>query len=800
MKRILAVLTALVLLIGTTAVCAESASAETAAQRTTKIEAHFASVEEGQQLMRNRTLYHEQINEKNLEFLLQKKDGTLEEYIEFAAEQVQPFEPEDEQLINDTLSWFQEQLEKHGLSLPDPGTVTFVKTSGQEAPGAYGYTSEGTIFITSPIFMVAAEDEARELIVHEIFHCLSRLFPEFRQAMYSLIHFTVLEKDIDIPQEIQDVFVANPDVEHHNSTAVFTINGEKKECYLVFMTDSVFEKAGDSFFNGEYAGVVPVGESVICRADEVEDFWDVVGRNSSYAMDPEEIMAINFYKTILHLDDGLENCPSPEIPEGIVEYLKDSGTEAAPVSFVHATRYDIALKLNPEKDHLEQAVRMELRNDSSAGADCVYLRYYPNGYVPYLVMATRNPENEGKTAGISSVALDGVDGELPLTYDQENTSVRVDLSQHPIGTGESAVLTVKAWTDLPVCNERFGVTVYPEGKLYHLAFTVPYLEYQKDGEWYLDPPQFYEGENRNPDQADYHVTVEAPEEFLVAGPGKVTKEGTETTIDAGGIRDLALFISDSMDYDEFETHGVTIRNYYLKTAWEEDYRTLSKQFITDAFDMLTELLGDYGRDTFVLVEGTQPMEYSGIAEVNHDGSSPDRMPGTYTNTLHEIAHQWFFDGVGNCEFREAWIDEGFTTFLEKAVLALKDNGSVAMLKEKVPGFGGIAELEQEWQDLYGYFSNRYKEEGDQRPSFDQRNYQENAAGVDFSPVGHGFAPGFLYELREIMGEEAFNQFLRDVYQTCRGTVADTDNILAILRKHDNSEKTEQLILYYYGGK
>jgi len=302
---------------------AESAPAEASA-RTTKIEAHFASVEEGQQLMRNRTLYHEQINAKNLEFMLQKKGGTLEEFIDYAAEQVQPFEPEEEKRISDILAWMQAQMEKHGLALPDPGTITFVKSSGKEAAGAAGYTSEGAVFLT-PEFNSLTEDQAREIFVHEIFHCLSRLFPEFRQAMYSLIHFKVLDHDIDIPQEIRDEIMANPDVEHHNSTAVFTINGEKKECYLVFLTDTVFEKPGDIFINGAYVGIVPIGESVIYRADEVEDFWDVIGRNTNYNEDPEEIMATNFGMTILRLDDGMESFKTPEIPEGIITYLKNGG-------------------------------------------------------------------------------------------------------------------------------------------------------------------------------------------------------------------------------------------------------------------------------------------------------------------------------------------------------------------------------------------------------------------------------------------------------------------------------------------
>lgn len=330
MKRVMAVLIALVLMTGCAAAFAETG-------KTTKINAHFATVEEGRKLMRNRKLYHEQINEKCLAFLLQKKGGTLAEYIDYAAEQVLPFEPEEEQKVNDALDWLQQMLEKHGLKLPDPGTITFVKTTGKEAADASGYTSEGAVFLNEWVFSedfkdpetyedietFGPDDLFRQIIIHEISHCLSRLFPDYREAMYDLIHFRVLDEDIDIPQNVRDEIMANPDVEHHDSVATFTINGEKKECYLVSLTDDVFEKEGDSFFDNAYTGVVPLGEDVIYRAEDVKDFWDVVGENTDYTGDPEEIMADNFSFAILDLDIGYEKLnKNPEILEGIRKYLK----------------------------------------------------------------------------------------------------------------------------------------------------------------------------------------------------------------------------------------------------------------------------------------------------------------------------------------------------------------------------------------------------------------------------------------------------------------------------------------------
>jgi hypothetical protein len=87
--------------------------------------------------------------------------------------------------------------------------------------------------------------------------------------------------------------------------------------------DDVFEKEGDSFFGNAYTGVVPLGEDVICRAEDVKDFWEVVGENTDYTDDPEEIMADNFAYAIMDLDIGYEERnKSPEILEGIRKYLK----------------------------------------------------------------------------------------------------------------------------------------------------------------------------------------------------------------------------------------------------------------------------------------------------------------------------------------------------------------------------------------------------------------------------------------------------------------------------------------------
>lgn len=289
--------------------------------RTREIVVHCATVEEGQRLMRERDRFHEQINALSLDFLLQKKGGTLEEYIAYSAEQVLAFTPEDIARVEDCTAWLRDLLERRGLSLPDPGTVTVVKTTGLEAMGAAGYTCGSTIFLAASLFDPGMETAFRRTLLHELSHCLSRAFPEYREALYGLIGFRVLEEEIDLPEEVLERIIANPDVERHDNAAFFTVDGKRTECCLVFLTDSVFERAGDDFFSGMYVGVVPLDTFEVHRVEEIPDFWDQVGRNTTYVEDPEEAMATNFSYALLYLDAGYAFLPSPEIPEGIIGIL-----------------------------------------------------------------------------------------------------------------------------------------------------------------------------------------------------------------------------------------------------------------------------------------------------------------------------------------------------------------------------------------------------------------------------------------------------------------------------------------------
>ncbi len=214
--------------------------------------------------------------------------------------------------------------------------IAFSKTTMLEECGAAAYTHSTQIYLGEAIMEYGFSDtpEVQEyfdtIVVHELFHCLTRNHPDFRAAMYDILGFTIMDEDFAFAPEIQARIISNPDVEHHNSFAAFEINGARQDCVVLYTTSKAFEQPGDSFFDDMVTGLVPVDDpATLYTADDAANFWDVFGRNTGYVIDPEETLADNFAYAMIYGRDGM-NYNNPEIIQAIDDLLKSGfGIEEA---------------------------------------------------------------------------------------------------------------------------------------------------------------------------------------------------------------------------------------------------------------------------------------------------------------------------------------------------------------------------------------------------------------------------------------------------------------------------------------
>lgn len=288
----------------------------------------FADAKEGAAFIKGNKDYLEGLTQNDLDFRMQKKDATLEEYIAFAEQQVLDFTEKEKEGISACMQKVADICTENHYTLPEIEEITFIKTTMREESGAAAYTHGTQIYVGEGLVSFFsseaqwARDYATTILVHELFHCLTRNDARFREDMYGIIGFHIQEEEFVFAPKVREQMLSNPDVGNHNSYATFRIDGQDRECVVVLASTKPFEKPGDNMFSLMMVGLVPIDDlSVMYPSDSAENFWEVFGRNTDYVIDPEEALADNFSYAIMYGETGM-NYKSPEIIKGICDYLR----------------------------------------------------------------------------------------------------------------------------------------------------------------------------------------------------------------------------------------------------------------------------------------------------------------------------------------------------------------------------------------------------------------------------------------------------------------------------------------------
>ena len=287
----------------------------------------YADAQEASQLLLSNRDYYENLTQEDLNYRMQKKGATLEELEAFASSQTLDFTEGEKAAINAVMEEIHNICKERGYVLPPVNGIVFAKSTNADECDAGGYTHGTQIYLSAEMMESALRDDPmdkngfRTTIAHELFHCLTRNNPDFRSAMYQVLGFTVVEDDYIFPENIRNIIISNPDVEHHNSYATFKIDGKDIDCVTVFTVTKPFEKPGDNFFYRQQTGLIPIDDlSVMYKAEDASNFYDIFGYNTVYVIDPEETLADNFSYTII---EGLDQewYQTPEMIRAIDKLL-----------------------------------------------------------------------------------------------------------------------------------------------------------------------------------------------------------------------------------------------------------------------------------------------------------------------------------------------------------------------------------------------------------------------------------------------------------------------------------------------
>ncbi len=288
----------------------------------------FASIEKSRMLLAQEDDFTDSWSPLDIDIRMQKPNSSKDELLEFIPTQARTWNTKEIALLKSLLEKIDDEIAKEAYHLNLPDTIYFIKTTlDEEFKGASGYTRMNYVILNGEK-VKASNPMLDHLIIHELFHALSRHDPVFRSEMYALIGFKMMN-EIELSDELQARKLTNPDAPYLDSYISLQHKEEEFDCTMLnfsnktYREGSVMEYINIGFLklsgDKEKKVVYNNGQAVIYSVKEVSGFFEQVGNNTNYIIHPEEILAENFTHLLLNTKD----LPNPEVVNKIKQLLKE---------------------------------------------------------------------------------------------------------------------------------------------------------------------------------------------------------------------------------------------------------------------------------------------------------------------------------------------------------------------------------------------------------------------------------------------------------------------------------------------
>ena len=321
----------------------------------------------------------------------------------------------------------------------------------------------------------------------------------------------------------------------------------------------------------------------------------------------------------------------------------------------HATvpRYQIISTIDPVARTWQGQQTLTYTNQSGVTLDKLYFRLFPN--LPDL----------GGDLTITAASVAGVS--VPVQYEANRYLARLDLPT-PLVAGAQISTTLDFVTTVP---DNVGQSLY--GAFNHdsqnlaLASAYPLLANNPAGIWEIDVPDT-KGDLVNSPVAVYDVTITAPLGYSIVTTGTATSSTRTATnqqihVVSGLQRDFMVVVT-TLAHLSTTIDGTTLNVYYPNGNVRGGQ--LALKFARQAVHLYNSLFGQYPYNELDMVAvdaGTfYGVEYPGL--LLFDQRLFVKAWFFESIVAHEIAHQWFYNVVGNDVQSHAWVDESFATYAQ----------------------------------------------------------------------------------------------------------------------------------------
>ena len=238
----------------------------------------------------------------------------------------------------------------------------------------------------------------------------------------------------------------------------------------------------------------------------------------------------------------------------------------------------------------------------------------------------------------------------------------------------------------------------------------------------------------------------------------------------GPVREFMVIASPNYQMVETQVGDITVSSWFLPQDREAGRAALTHA--AAALRVFQDWFGPYPFPDLTVVQaplGVHGMEFPQLSLIGSELYREKRKELEYL-VVHEIAHQWWYNQVGNDQIRYPWLDEG-----------LADYSSLHLLLPDVRQ--GLCRwlLGTRWATIYRYLVSEGKDGPVNLPAF---NF-----GDQYEQMVYGKAALFFRALHEKTGDIAFRQALHQYMDALRYKISTPDRLMAVMNEATGQDLT-----------
>lgn len=417
----------------------------------------------------------------------------------------------------------------------------------------------------------------------------------------------------------------------------------------------------------------------------------------------------------------------------------------------HMPFYRLDLRIDPVAREVKGRARVSVPNTGDRPLQELYFRLYPN-ILQY--------------AGIMIVDGLTVDDEAAgFTYAAQDTALQLILPR-PVPPKQRVEVEISYTLQVPRRDEGYVLFGASQGIL-SLPVAYPVLALREGAAWKLDiaPPQ---ADAAFSEASFYLVTATVPSGITIAPSGRVVTTTAQSDgsivwqIASGPSREFAMLLSADYEMASTQAYSTTVTSYFL--AGDRDAGLAALEYASASIRIYSDHYGTYPYTYMHIAEAPltyRGQEYPGLNLLGIDLYRGSRSDLEFL-TAHEVAHQWWYNLVGNDPINIPWLDEGLAEYSTFLYYQARFGQSAAERLRSRRWEGPVAYARQNGLEV---------RVGQPAASFSASNYES---------MVYAKAALFYDALRANIGESAFDAALREYARKHRwGIVTPTDLLDAI---------------------